>query len=210
MDLSDLQDNWDSQEQSPYFSVNAEVLRAEIDRRAKSHGDALKMLQWAAILTLYVLCSKSLVEACSTNDAGFFYLSAAITFSTGTFHVWKLWQRRRYELTFDDSLRGIIELSISRIQYVIASARSMVWAFALPLLLLPVIRYSLFRDPGSLMGACAFLIVCIIAFFATRREIKMRLLPEQQYFIERLEKLNEDSEVVGASEVTTNHHETSG
>lgn len=197
MKYEELVNVWKSQDEHTPFSIDEVQLHNRIRFESLSYGKRLGLIQWAAIIVLFSLSVKALVAASSHINVPFYLFSFAVTFSAAAYQIWMLRCRHKYELNFEESQRGLLAKSISRIDYLVSLLRAMVWCFALPLFLLAGAKAYFDNANKALIAILALSTILAVSIVVARREIRLIHWPKKQGLQRLLEQVQLDDVNVG-------------
>ena len=183
MDLNEIQQVWDSQDDHPTREIDERLLAEQIKSKGRFFERLVNLTEFFAIGVLLFITAMFVRDPILQGHDLILILPGIGSLLAAIFVISGRIMRKRREIKFDDSIKGIVEKSIMRIDYQIARMRNFVWWFATPMafgLLIGV--FIVDESKRYLFYWCfipLFLLSIGLCFWQVQREIRNKLLPER-------------------------------
>ncbi|MCA9950647.1 MAG: hypothetical protein KDE48_13440 [Anaerolineales bacterium] len=178
MEFEELQTIWHSQNDENLYTINEEVLYAQIQQKSKAVDHKLNIYEWVMFLGNLIIGIVLFVEVLSKNGQTYEYVLPLmyIAFSIGTVILRRV--RQKKEIQFDLTIMGELNKAIWQIDYLIKRGRSMMIWYMLPLIL--VLTVTLILDSKLLFALGTMAIAIPVSYFGGRWEINKWYLPKKR------------------------------
>lgn len=187
MSFDEIQSIWESQ-QPLDGSVDESALATLIKAKNRSFARIVSVSEIAMTLTLLFVAAMFMKDPLLQGHdrilivAGIASLVAAIFVWTGRI------ARKKREVSYDDSLLGIVERSIAGIDYQMRRMQSFLWWFAAPNSIGLLIGLFIVDDSKRYLFYTVFIpafVICMgLTYWQIQRDIRTNLLPEKMRLVD--------------------------
>ena len=195
MDLEDIQKAWDSQEEHPVLEVDETSLRSHIRTRVKTFG---RLVGWTEIFTagmLLFIAAMFLRDPLVEGHDLVLIVPAIASLVAAGFVITGRVLRKKREVAYDDTIKGIVEKSISQIDYHTKRLNSFLWWFAAPMTLGLLIGIVIVDASKRYLFFTVFIPLFVLSiglcYWQIKKEIKNKLVPEKDSLASLLKTLGE-------------------
>ncbi|MEM7148063.1 MAG: hypothetical protein AAF591_23370 [Verrucomicrobiota bacterium] len=189
MNYEELKCVWDSQNEEPVFALNHQALLKTVERQADSIARYVKLFEISMILVAFAVAVILPIDAWREGDGSHQYFIGAICLAAGVYAWLGRQNRRRREIEFDESIRGVIEKSLAQIEYHEKRQIMYLWLFHLPILLAAGVGLTLYSNTRIPWIWGGVIVVCVVSYWGTQRDIKRNLRPQKRNLKVLREKL---------------------
>ncbi|MEM9365192.1 MAG: hypothetical protein AAGD07_04285 [Planctomycetota bacterium] len=193
MNFEDLQVIWNSMEDQPLYALDHKAMHAMVEARTRRIHRTLDKLEWTwigvALSTAVILP----LDAWREGGGAHQYLVALVCAAFGFSLAFARWQRSRCVVRFDDSLKGIVQSAVSKIDRYLMGLKWCYWGFHVPIALVGLIGLTVARGSWSPGIAAAVLGVSLVSYVGVRRDAQVKR-QEKRELSQLLEKLNMEPE----------------
>ncbi len=202
MTFDEIQAIWDSQ-QPVGGTVERKELSKWLEARFRWFNRIIGIIEVLMILTLFFVGAMFMRDPLMQGHDLVLVIPGIVSIAAAIF-VWRgRIVRKKREINFDDSIKGIVEKSLHRIKYQIRRMQSFVWWFSVPCALgLAIGLFIISEEKRYLLWGIfipAFVICMVLAYWQIRREVRYKLLPEQKRLEELLSDLSRNEPISSSS-----------
>ena len=197
MDLEDIQKAWDSQEENPALDFDETSLRSHVRTKVRTFG---RLVGWTEIFTagmLLFITAMFLRDPISEGHDLVLIVPAIASLVAACFVIAGRVLRKKREIAYDDSIKGIVEKSISRIDYQEKRLKSFLWWFAAPMMLGLLIGLVIVDASKRYLFFTVFIPLFVLSiglcYWQIKKEIKNKLMPERDSLASLLKTLGEST-----------------
>ncbi len=189
MNYEELKLVWDSQNEEPVFALDRQALLETVERQTGSIARYVKSFEISMILVAFAVAIILPIDAWREGDGSHQYFIGAICLAAGLYAWTGRQNRRRREIAFDESIRGVIEKSLAQIEYHEKRQVIYLWLFHLPIALAAGIGLTLYSNTRIPWVWGCVILVCLVSYWGTQRDIKRNLRPQKRNLKALREKL---------------------
>ena len=191
MGFEELQAIWDSQNDKDLYTINKEVLYAQIKQKSKSVSHKLNFVERMMFIGNLIVGIVLFVDALRGDGQAYHYIAPVLYIFFSIFTVVLRQMRQKEELHFELSIIGELDKAIWQIEYLIKQSRSMMIWYLFPLM--GVIAVTMLLDSKPLWALGTIAIAVPVSYFGGRWEINKWYLPKKRELLSLREKLSGDN-----------------
>ncbi len=191
MNFDDLKLVWDAQKEEPVFALDQEAVLKTVERQNHSISRYVEHFEIMMILAAFAVAVILPLDAWREGDGAHQYLIGAICLAAGIYAWLARRNRRRFEVKFDQSISGVVEKSLTQIEYHERSLKNYLWLFHLPIALAAGIGLTVYSNTRIPWIWGSVIVICLLSYWGTRRDIKRNLLPRKKSLRALQSKLGE-------------------
>ncbi|MFT7670555.1 MAG: hypothetical protein ACI8X5_003264 [Planctomycetota bacterium] len=193
MDFEEMKVIWDSQKEQPMLVLDHESLHKDLIRKARRIERDVSMTEIGMILITLNLAGRQAYKPLFDGKEYSDLIGAGLFIGVALWMWIKRVRRRRGALKFEASLRGDLDRSLFQVNYHISLAKTFMWWFMLPALVVIVL------DSFQKENAPSFLKVAFVAgsfalgYAVVGLGLRCSQLPQKRNLEALLEKLTNES-----------------
>lgn len=190
MKFDELQVIWNAQQDQPLFTINHDALYRLVQQKTSRIEVYIKCFEWTMISVPLLMAVILPIDAWREGGGWDQYVVAVICLCVGISTLVNRFNRLKTPISFAQSIRGIIEHSLVRIDEHVRRLTLIFWCFHFPIAVSAAIGltfYSNLRIPLIWGGV---LLVTAFSYWGTRRDAQ-KMLQEKQELEQLSAKLTE-------------------
>jgi hypothetical protein len=189
MDFEELKVIWDTQSKQPLYAIDQAALRNRVIRKSRSVKLCLEFFEWSGMLALSGVAIASITEPLFEGHDWHQLFTGTLLLIGAAFIGLNRMQRRKSEMRFDQSLLGILEKSIARLEGHIRRLGSMFYWIGIPYLITIAVSFYFQHSGKPAWFWVAAMLWPFLAYWGVRREIRKGFLPRLRDFKSLRDKL---------------------
>ncbi|MEM7147085.1 MAG: hypothetical protein AAF591_18335 [Verrucomicrobiota bacterium] len=179
MNYDQLKVVWDSQDDEPMFLIDHDTLNASVKREGRAVAELVSAGEIAIIAVALATAVILPLDAWREGDGLHQYLVAAICLAVGVYAWVNRRQRLAREIDYDQSMLSTVEKAIAQLKYHERALKIMLWSFHLPIAITAGIGLTLYTDTRIPVLWGGLILVCALAWWGTRRDIRKCIRPKR-------------------------------
>lgn len=189
MKFEELQSLWDSQDRDSQSTLDPNVVLASVRKRSEKLGLETNRFELILSCMLVMVGLLDLKDPIFEGNDLHQIVPSILCLAAAAAIWWGRWRRTTVEVSFDDSLLGVVEKSIAQQQYKVTQMRRYIWYCIVPLSLSVVLSY-VYAEPErrvwfNFLFVPLFVLMMAFSYFVMRWEVNRCSLPQ----LAELEKL---------------------
>ena len=191
MEFEQLHVVWNAQQQEPLFAINERAMHNLIRYKSARIERLVGWFELAVVTVTLLIATLLPLDAWREGDGWHAYAVALICLATAIWTLLARWQRGLHEVTYEQSIKSIAERGVAQLDRHIQRLRLFFWCLHVPIALAAAIGLSAYSNTRPLLIWAGVLLVTAIAYWATQRDIRQRLMPRRRELQHLLAKLVE-------------------
>ncbi|WOO42819.1 hypothetical protein [Rubellicoccus peritrichatus] len=180
MNYEELKIIWDSQKEETVYMIDNDALLKSVKHKNASVSRLVICFEITAIIVAFSTAIILSIDAWRENGGLDEYIVAAICLAVGIYACFQRKRRKSSEPDFDQSMFGLIEKTLSQIDYHVKSLRTFLWCFHLPIALVAGIGLTVYSNTRTPLIWIGVMLICAFSYWSTQRDIRKKFLPEKR------------------------------
>lgn len=189
MMFEDLQVAWKTLDDEPVFTINHDAMRTLVGQKTRRINRYVDRFEWAMISVALMTSLILPIDAWREGGGWHEYVVAAVCAAFGIAAIVSRARRQRFEVRFDNSLKGILEESVAQIDRHLGSLARWYWGFHLPIAIIAVVGLSTQSNTSSLLIWTGVAVVTAMSYWGIKQDAKQKRA-EKAELSQLLGKLN--------------------